>query len=126
MQVTALRPEAESKQAVWDRLVGDDGMANALQDAAISGFVHPAQREVLAAFVQPYFEQVGAVWSRRSIEVAQKVAIGLYPRWAVAQSTVDAAARWLAQDHPSALRRLVSEGRSSTERALAARAADAG
>jgi len=124
MQVTALRPELDSKQAVWDRLIGDDGMANALQDAAISGFVHPAHREVLAAFVQPYFEQVAGVWERRSIEVAQKVAVGLYPRWAVAQSTVDAAQAWLSEEHPAALRRLVGEGTSSTERALTARAAD--
>jgi aminopeptidase N len=126
MQVTALRPEAESKQAIWDRLIGDDGMANALQDAAISGFVHPAQREVLAAFVQPYFDQVGQVWSRRSIEVAQKVAIGLYPRWAVARSTVDLAEGWMRGEHPTALRRLVSEGTASIERALTARQADAG
>ena len=125
MQVTALRPDPDSKRATWDRLIGDDGMANALQDAAISGFVHPAQREVLAAFVRPYFEQVGQVWSRRSVEVAQKVAVGLYPRWAVAQPTVDAAHTWLRGDHPAALSRLVSEGMSSTQRALAARAADA-
>jgi len=125
MQATALRPETESKQAIWDRLIGDDGMANALQDAAISGFVHPAQRELLAAFVQPYFDQVGQVWSRRSIEVAQKVAIGLYPRWAVAHSTVDLAADWMREEHPTALRRLVSEGTASMERALTARRADA-
>ncbi|HET8589586.1 MAG TPA: aminopeptidase N [Nakamurella sp.] len=126
MQVTALRPEPEAKQAIWDRLIGDDGMANALQDAAISGFVHPAQGEVLAAFVQPFFEQVAGVWSRRSVEVAQKVAVGLYPRWAIAPSTVQAAQAWALADHPPALRRLIGEGMSSTERALAARAADAG
>jgi aminopeptidase N len=124
-QVRALRPDLASKQAMWERLIGDDGMANALQDAAISGFSHPAQVETLAAFVQPYFVQVGPVWSRRSIEVAQKVAVGLYPRWAIGQDTLDAAADWSGQEHPPSLRRLVSEGTSSVERAMAARAADA-
>ncbi len=123
-QVRALLPQLEAKQATWDRVVHDDTMANALQDAAISGFSHPAQQEVLAAFVEPYFAHVQDVWQRRSIEVAQKVAVGLYPRWAVAQSTVERAQQWLAGDHPAALRRLVAEGQSSTQRALTARAAD--
>jgi aminopeptidase N len=126
MQATALRPQLEAKQQIWDRVITDDSMANALQDAAISGFAHPAQREVLDEFTQQYFDRVGAVWSRRSIEVAQKVAIGLYPRWAVAAATVEAAAAWQADDHPAALRRLVGEGVAGTERALAARSADRG
>ena len=72
-----------------------------------------------------YFDVIDGVWERRSIEVASKVIVGLYPRWAVDQRTVDLALAWDAGDHPSALRRLVSEGRSGTERALRARAADA-
>ena len=123
----ALRPTAEDKRAIWDRLIGDDGMANALQDAAISGFAHPAQGALLAAFTDGYFAEVAGVWSRRSVEVATKVAVGLYPRWAIAQSTVDQARAWDAsEEHPPALRRLVSEGRAGTERALSAREADAG
>jgi aminopeptidase N len=125
-QVRALRPELDAKRAMWERLIGDDGMANALQEAAISGFGHPAQVEVLASFVKPYFDEVAAVWARRSIEVAQKVAVGLYPRWAIGQTTLDAAAAWSAQERPPSLRRLVSEGTSTVERAIAARAADAG
>ena len=79
----------------------------------------------MAPFVEKYFAEVGGVWERRSIEVAQKVAVGLYPRWAIDQRTVDLALAWDSEEHPSALRRLVSEGRSGTERALRARAADA-
>ena len=46
---------------------------------------------------------------------------------AIAQSTVDQARAWDAsEEHPPALRRLVSEGRAGTERALSAREADAG
>ena len=120
----ALRPEPEFKQAVWDRLIGDDGMANALQDAAIIGFAHPAQGDVLRTFSADYFAEVAAVWSRRSIELAAKVAQGLYPRWDVSQQTVDLANAWDSEDHPPALRRLVAEGRSGTERALRARQAD--
>jgi aminopeptidase N len=124
--VRALLPDAAAKQHVFDRLIGDDTMANALQDAAIGGFAHPAQGEILAAFTDQYFASVADVWAHRSSEVAQKVAVGLYPRWAVADTTVTAARAWLAGDHPSALRRLVTEGLAGTERALKARAADRG
>jgi len=124
-QVRALIPDAANKAALWDRLIGDDGMANALQSAAIGGFAHPAQAELLAPFTARYFAEVGDVWDNRSVEVGKRIAVGLYPRWAVQQSTVDAALAWDADERPSALRRLVSEGRAGTERALRARRADA-
>jgi len=125
-QVRALIPTAENKAAVWDRLINDDGMANALQDAAIAGFSHPAQASLIAPFTEQYFDVVAQVWERRSSEVAQKVAVGLFPRWAIARSTVDRALAWAEQEHPTALKRLVSEGRAGVERSLRAQAADAG
>ena len=79
----------------------------------------------MAPYVEKYFADVAGVWERRSIEVAQKVAVGLYPRWATDQRTVDLATAWDSDNHPAALRRLVSEGRAGTERALRARGADA-
>ncbi|MBM9467155.1 aminopeptidase N [Nakamurella leprariae] len=124
--VRALVPTTENKRRVWDQLMTDDSMANALQDAAIGGFSHPSQSALLQPFTDRYFAEVAGVWDRRSIEVAQKVAVGLYPRWAIGPDTVEAALAWEAQDHPTALRRLVSEGRAGTERAVAARRADAG
>ncbi len=124
MTATALRPDPASKAAIWERLITDDGMANALQDAAIGGFSHPAQRHLLAGYDTKYFAAIDEVWARRSIEVAQKVAVGLYPRWSITTATADAATAWESGDHPPALARLVSEGRAGTERALRARAYD--
>jgi aminopeptidase N len=124
MTVRALVPRADAKEAIWERLVSDDGMANALQDAAIAGFSHPAQGALLTAFTERYFEVIEDVWARRSVEVAQKVVVGLYPRWAVARSTVDLARAFEKAEHAPALRRLVSEGRAGTERAVKAQAAD--
>ncbi|WP_354527565.1 aminopeptidase N [Nakamurella sp. UYEF19] len=124
MTAKALRPDAASKAAIWERLTDDDGMANALQDAAIAGFSHPTQAELMVGFEDRYFAVVDDVWARRSIEVAQKVAVGLYPRWSVTPETADAARAWESRDHASALARLVSEGRAGTERAIRARAYD--
>ncbi|ASO19135.1 aminopeptidase N [Actinoalloteichus hoggarensis] len=120
----ALRPTAEAKAEAWRRAVHDDELPNAVNEAIIHGFSHPAQRELLADYVQRYFAEVDDVWRRRSIERAQPAVVGLFPSWAVRASTVEAADAWLAGDHPPALRRLVSEGRAGIVRALAARAFD--
>jgi aminopeptidase N len=121
----ALIPTAEAKERAWDRAVNDDELPNAVQEAVISGFNHPAQRSLLSTFVERYFEVVAQVWSRRTSERAQAVVVGLFPSWAVDKSTVEAADLWLADEsHPPALRRLVSEGRAGIVRALGAREFD--
>jgi aminopeptidase N len=121
----SLVPTAEAKATAWDRAVHDDDIPNAVQEAIIGGFAHPAQRGLLAAYVERYFAAVAEVWSRRTSERAQSVVVGLFPSWAVEKSTVDAADAWLADSaHPPALRRLVGEGRAGIVRALAAREFD--
>jgi aminopeptidase N len=121
----ALIPAADAKERAWQRAVHDDEIPNAVQEAMISGFAHPAQRELLGGYVERYFAEVAEVWSRRTSERAQQVVIGLFPSWAVDKTTVEAADAWLADDaHPPALRRLVSEGRAGIVRALGAREFD--
>jgi aminopeptidase N len=118
----ALRPLPESKERAWQRAVHDDELPNSINEAIISGFGHPAQRQLLAPYTTRYFEDVDGVWSRRTSERAQPMVMGLFPAWAVERSTVDAADAWLADESkPPALRRLISEGRAGIVRALAAR-----
>lgn len=84
------------------------------------------QRELLAPYAEKYFTAVKDVWDTRSHEMAQQIAVGLYPSLHVSQETLDATDAWLEAVRPSAaLRRLVSESRSGVERALKAQAADA-
>jgi aminopeptidase N len=125
----ALIPTAEAKERAWQRAVHDDDLPNAVQEAIIGGFSHPAQRPLLLPFVERYFAEVDEVWARRTSERAQSVVVGLFPSWAVEKPTVDAADGWFAagdgeDGHPPALRRLVSEGRAGIVRALAAREFD--
>jgi aminopeptidase N len=122
----ALVPTPEAKATAWDRAVHDDALPNAINAAIIMGFSHPAQGALLAPYTEKYFAEVDAVWGRRSSEQAQPMVQGLFPSWAVEQATVDVADRWLADEHPAALRRLVSEGRAGIVRALAAREFDRG
>ena len=123
----ALRPTADAKAEAWDRIVYDDSLPNAMQRALIAGFGHPIQGAQLAPYVERYFEDITGVWERRSSEVAQVVAVGLFPSWgaAIDPDTITAADRLLAGPAvPSGLRRLVLEGRADVGRALRAREVD--
>ncbi|MFF8842979.1 aminopeptidase N [Streptomyces sp. NPDC015127] len=128
----AARPTPEAKAAAWASVVesaasdSKTALPNAVQEAVISGFVQTDQRDLLAPYTQKYFEAVKGVWESRSHEMAQQVAVGLYPSLQVSQETLDATDSWLKEAEPNAaLRRLVSESRAGIERALRAQAADA-
>ncbi|MEU3061963.1 aminopeptidase N [Streptomyces subrutilus] len=122
----AARPTAEAKAAAWASVVDSGDLPNAVQEAVIGGFVQTDQRELLAPYTARYFAAVKEVWETRSHEIAQQVAVGLYPALQVSQETLDATDAWLASAEPNAaLRRLVSESRAGVERALRAQAADA-
>lgn len=121
----AARPTPEAKAAAWASVVESDALPNAVQEAVISGFVQTEQRELLAPYAEKYFGAVKAVWESRSHEMAQQVAVGLYPSVQVSRATLDATDAWLASAEPTpALRRLITESRAGVERALRARAAD--
>ncbi|MFF2191073.1 aminopeptidase N [Streptomyces sp. NPDC058155] len=119
------RPTAEAKAEAWASVVESDKLPNALQEAVIGGFVQTDQLELLAPYTEKYFAAVKDVWDSRSHEMAQQIALGLYPALQVAQSTLDATDGWLASASPNAsLRRLMSESRAGVERALRAQAVD--
>ncbi|MFF3270444.1 aminopeptidase N [Streptomyces chrestomyceticus] len=121
----ASRPTAEAKAAAWASVVDSDKLPNAVQEAVIGGFVQTDQRELLAPYAEKYFAVVKDVWDSRSHEMAQQIAVGLYPSLQVSQETLDATDAWLGSAEPGAgLRRLVTESRSGIERALKAQRAD--
>ncbi|MBK3630052.1 aminopeptidase N [Streptomyces sp. MBT49] len=122
----AARPTPEAKAEAWASVVDSDDLPNAVQEAVIAGFVQTDQRELLAPYTDRYFEVVKSIWDSRSHEIAQQIAIGLYPAVQISRETLDKTDAWLASAEPNAaLRRLVSEARSGVDRALKAQAADA-
>ncbi|MFH8814235.1 aminopeptidase N [Streptomyces sp. NPDC017862] len=122
----ASQPSEEAKAQAWSSVVESDKLPNSLQESVIDGFVQTDQRELLAPYTERFFAAVKDVWDSRSHEMAQQIAVGLYPALQVSQETLDATDAWLESARPSAaLRRLVSESRSGVERALKAQAADA-
>src|SRR3954454_1197756 len=122
----ALLPTPEAKERAWQRAFHDDEIPNAVHEALLLGFWHPAQRELTAGYVERYFAEIRPLWDRRPGEIAKNAVQYLFPP-VVEQRTVDAADAWLsAPDQPPPLRRLVSEGRDGIARALRCRQCDAG
>ncbi|MFF7470175.1 aminopeptidase N [Streptomyces sp. NPDC008092] len=122
----AARPTEEAKAEAWASVIDSDKLPNAVQEAVIGGFVQTDQRELLAPYTDKYFEILKSVWDSRSHEIAQQIAVGLYPSLQVSQETLARTDTWLAAAQPNAaLARLVSESRAGVERALKAQAADA-
>lgn len=75
----AARPTEEAKAEAWSSVVDSDKLPNAVQEAVIGGFVQTDQRELLAPYAERYFEIVKDAWDSRSHEIAQQIAVGLYP-----------------------------------------------
>ncbi|MFF0464385.1 aminopeptidase N [Streptomyces mexicanus] len=122
----AARPTDEAKAEAWASVIDSDKLPNAVQEAVIAGFVQTDQRELLAPYTDRYFEVLKGIWESRSHEIAQQIAVGLYPAIQVSEETLARTDAWLESAQPNAaLRRLVSESRAGVERALKAQAADA-
>ena len=121
IRALASRPEAAIRQAAWDAAWNDTTLSNDHLDATIGGFRAGGRRDLIASFDEEYFTRILDAWSTRSIELAQRLVVGLFPA-TDDTALVDA---WLEQhaDAPGALRRLVIESRDDLQRALRVRAA---
>ncbi|WP_029149778.1 aminopeptidase N [Microbacterium indicum] len=126
-QARAALPGAEAKAAAWASLIESDELPNTVVRAAALGFVHPATRDDLAAYVPKYFDMLLPVWQGRTFQIASYLIELIYPAPLADAALRDATRAWLAEnaDAPAALRRLVSENLSGVERALSAQERDA-
>ncbi|KAD3720503.1 aminopeptidase N [Arthrobacter yangruifuii] len=122
----AALPTAEAKAAAWEAIVERSDMPNAAQRSAIAGFMRVHDTALLEPYAQKYFDSIRDVWGSRTHEIAQQIAVGLYPTRLTRQDTVDRTDAFLAElgtDSPS-LRRLILENRDGVVRALKAQDAD--
>lgn len=119
-------PTAEAKQAAWDSLVDSDQLPNTIVRATTLGLQHPTGRDLLSAFVDPYFAALEPIWKGRTYQIAQYLITGLFPAGLADVALRDATRAWLdANRDIAALRRLVSENLAGVERALAVQERDA-
>ncbi|WP_091232786.1 aminopeptidase N [Microbacterium sp. 3J1] len=116
----ASRPEAAVRAAAWDAAWTDESLSNDHLDAEIAGFRAGGRRDLVAQYDGEYFERIEGVWRTRSIELAQRLVVGLFP----AAESLDQVDAWLDghEDAPAALRRIVIEQRDHLARDLRVRA----
>lgn len=120
----ASRPDAGVRRAAWEAAWNDLSLSNEHLDAEISGFRAGGRRDLIATFDAEYFARIGEAWNDRSIELAKRLVIGMFP----ATDSLELVDRWLAANEqaPAALRRLVIEQRDHLARSLRVRERYAG
>ena len=119
-------PTADAKSAVFSSVTVDD-LSNTIHSYKCRGFNDPLHSEILAGFVDQYFEVLLKVWETKGFEIAETTATLLFPSWVISEDTVKKAQHWLdvtGKGASHALRRTVLEGRDAMTRALKARASD--
>jgi aminopeptidase N len=118
-------PTAEAKDAAWQAILGGK-LSNAVFRATLGGFVEPEQVALLKPYRDKYFAEIGRVWSDWSSDMSQTFAESAYPFLIIDQETIDRTDAYITDNKPpSALIRLLSEGRDGVARALRAQAKDA-
>ncbi|GGM48671.1 aminopeptidase N [Microbacterium saperdae] len=117
----ASRPDPLVRSAAWDAAWDDLALSNDHLDAEIAGFRAGGRRDLIEPFDATYFERIGAAWSSRSIELARRLVIGLFP----ATDSLSLVDTWLTENTaaPAALRRIVIEQRDHLARELRVRGA---
>jgi aminopeptidase N len=120
----AVRPTAEAKQEAWDRLLQDTGLSHTLSRQLFVGFSQLDQPDVLAPYVDRYFEALGPVWAERSLDWAIEFSTGTFPHPAASPDLLARVDDHLAGDLPRPLRRVLLEQRDTLVRTLDARATD--
>jgi aminopeptidase N len=121
----ALIPTAEAKERAW-RLILEHNDSADVRLATLIGFGHPAHVGVTGPYVARYFAVLDEVWREQGTEIGRYFAILCFPKAHISAETLAAADAWRAgEGHSPALVRLVTEGRDTMARAMAARARDA-
>jgi aminopeptidase N len=119
--VLTARPDAAVRADAWHAAWLDESLTNDHLGATIAGVRAGDRRDLIAAFDDDYFARIRPAWAARSIEIARRLVVGLFP----SSDSLDHVDAWLAanEDAPAALRRLVIEQRDGLARELRVRAA---
>ena len=120
----AARPLAAAKQEAWEAVMHDPAPSMAMKRAISEGFHRTDQRDLLSAFVEPFFDALLPLWQSLNAEEAIRIARLMYPRAVITQQVVDATDVALAKELPAPLRRTLLESQDGIKRALRAQAFD--
>ncbi len=117
-------PSADVKAEAWERFC-DEGYGSVyLNRAAMGGFNWTHQADLLAPYVDAFFDQVGNIFVGRDRELATVFYGGLFPSYRVEQDTLDRAQALLDEtpEEQAVLQRMLRESIDDLGRAIACRA----
>jgi aminopeptidase N len=116
-------PDAEHKAAAWELVTHSQELGHEGVMAVASGFGQPEHAELLAPYVDAYFEVLPEIWETRGDHVKRLLGDGLFPYWAASPELLSRVDEFLAaeQREPSMVRVLI-ERRDIIDRALRSRA----
>jgi aminopeptidase N len=120
-------PTAEAKAAAWNSITKED-LTSSIRASIHRGFMRSGQRDLLASYVDPYFDSLLTMWDNASFDIGSSFVELCYPTYITNQATLDKTINWLdttGKDSAAGLRRLVSESRDALSRSLKAQAKDA-
>jgi aminopeptidase N len=120
-------PDSAAKAKSWKQLVDGSDMSNALVQAASLGFVRVNDPNLLAPYVDEYFEQSLHIWKNNTFKIAEYLLVNLYPLALASDALVAKTKEWIAKPQVKeipAMRRILVENLAAVERALAAQARD--
>ena len=127
LQARSSVPDEQTKQQVWRALTVDaPQQSNLSLRHRNAGLVHVGHADLLQQFSEDYVAHAVEWWKSLNSEMALRTLEGIYPSWDHSDATDSAIAELVkAEDTPSGLRRVLSEGRDRVARAKAARVFDA-
>jgi aminopeptidase N len=116
-------PDAAHKAEAWQLIARSQELGHEGVMAVASGFGQPEHAELLAPYVDAYFEVLPEIWETRGDHVKRLLGDGLFPYWAASPELLSRVDEFLAaeQREPSMVRVLI-ERRDIIDRALRSRA----
>ncbi|CAN5833646.1 aminopeptidase N [soil metagenome] len=124
LRAAAARPEAESKEEVWQRIHGRGYGSFHLTRAAMQGFFWPHQAHLLEPYAARFFEEVRGVFETKDHPFARAYVLSMYPAYR-ADPAVLVRSRQLLSALDGALptlARQVAEAADELERSIRVRA----
>ena len=124
-QALATIPTLDAKKAAWKILTAKE-TTNSIRLKTITGFQAVSQRNVIAEFVDQYFNELLEIWGQ-GFETGSTFVEMMYPISVTNQTTLDKSYAWLngpGKDAPAALKRYVNEAAEGLSRALRAQERD--
>ena len=116
-------PDAAHKAEAWQLIARSQELGHEGVMAVAAGFGQPEHAELLAPYVDEYFEVLPEIWETRGDHIKRLLGDGLFPYWAASPELLSRVDQFLAaeQRDPSMVRVLI-ERRDIIDRALRSRA----